>query len=93
MNQLGEMLMGMRKQMEANTRKMEGMENKMDTNTKEMKGEMKEMRGEMQKMGHGLQAGMKAITCSKAQTARRKWRRHVLGRTSWRGVHRRVRTG
>jgi len=38
----------------------------------EMKDEMKKMRGEMRQMGQCLQAGMKAITCSETQTARKK---------------------
>ena len=69
MNQLGEMLMGMRKQM--------------DTNTNKLREEMKEMRGEMQQMGHGLQAGIMAFASDEMWTAGgKKWRRHVLGRTS-----------
>ena len=56
---------GMEKKMETNACRME---NKMDGNTKKME----EMRGEMQKMGHGLQAGIMAISCSETRTARKK---------------------
>ena len=47
-----------------------------------VKEEMREMRGEMQKMGQGLQAGIVALAYDETQTARKKWRRHVLGRAS-----------
>ena len=46
MNQVGEMLMGMRKQM--------------DTSTNKLRGEMKEMGGEMRQVGQCLQAGKMA---------------------------------
>ena len=49
-------------QMEANTNEMKN----------DMKDEMKKMRGEMRNMGRSLQVGMKAITCSETQTARKK---------------------
>ena len=59
-------------QMEANTSRMENrMEANLKENTNEMKDEMKKMRGEMRQMGQCLQAGMKAITCSETQTARK----------------------
>ena len=82
-NRVGEMLMRMMQAMsgdmqqmnnkiDTNTNKMETntirMENKMDGNTKKME----EMRGQMQKMGHGLQAGIMAISCSETRTARKK---------------------
>ena len=44
----------------------------MDTNTNKLREEMKEMWGEMQKMGHGLQTGIMAISCSETRTARKK---------------------
>ena len=59
-----------------------GMKNKMDGNTQQMNGinenacrmekKMEKMQGEMQKMGHGLQAGIMAISCSETWSARKK---------------------
>ena len=80
------MMQGMNAKMEENTNEMKeeinGIKKGMEANTNGMREEMKEMRGEMQQIGQCLQAGMKAIACSETRTARKKWRRHVLGRAS-----------
>ena len=62
-------------QMEANTNEMKN----------DMKDEMREMRGEMQNMGRSLQAGMKAITCSETQTARKKMATPCAGTNELKG--------
>ena len=87
MAQLVAILAGMRGEMHGLNNKMEADTHKMDTNTNKLREEMKEMR----QMGHGLQAGIMAISWSETWTERKKMA--VLRPTSWRGVHRRVRTG
>ena len=66
-----------------------------------MNANMQTLRGEMQRIGRGLQAGTAEIMAiARSEVRTRKWRRHVLGRTSLGGVQRlsgprwrRVRTG
>ena len=93
--QLFAMLAGMNEKMDTNAQQLE---NKMEGNTKKMEAnineEMKKMRGEMQQIGRGLQVGTaRIVAVAKHGQRQAKWRRHVRRPTSWRGVHRRVRTG